>query len=93
LIWRSEAVASRFISSEKVSVILNFLLYNVKVTYLPTGNSVADPEGSETFGQIRSGTEINVSDSGTATFVRIRIRSEINVSDPDSNPDPKLDPK
>jgi hypothetical protein len=35
-----------------------------------------DPEGSETFGriQIRSGTEIN-------------------VSDPDSNPDPKLDPK
>ncbi len=33
-----------------------------------------DPEGSETFGRIRSGTEIN-------------------VSDPDSNPDPKLDPK
>jgi hypothetical protein len=36
--------------------------------------SVADPEGSETFGRIRSGTEIN-------------------VSNPDSDPDPKLDPK
>ncbi len=38
-------------------------------------SSVADPEGTETFGRILSG--------GT----------EINVSDPDSNPDPKLDPK
>jgi hypothetical protein len=27
-----------------------------------SGSSVADPEGSETFGRIRSGTEINVSD-------------------------------
>jgi hypothetical protein len=29
------------------------------------------------------------------TFCRIRIRfgTEINVSDPDSNPEPKLDPK
>jgi hypothetical protein len=35
-----------------------------------------DPEGSETFGRIRSGTEINVSDPD---------------SNPYSNPDPKLD--
>ena len=37
-------------------------------------NLEPDPEGSETFGRIRSGTEIN-------------------VSNPDSDPDPKLDPK
>ncbi len=37
-----------------------------------------DPEGSETFGRIRSGTETNVSDPD---------------SDPDLNPDLKLDPK
>jgi hypothetical protein len=32
---------------------------------------------------------------GSETFGRIRIRSgtEINVSDPDSDPEPKLDPK
>jgi hypothetical protein len=42
--------------------------------------SVADPEPeeAETFGRIRSGTEINVSDQD---------------SNPDSNPEPKLDPK
>ncbi len=40
--------------------------------------SVADPEGSEIFARIRSGTEINVLDPD---------------SDPDSNPEPKLDPK
>jgi hypothetical protein len=37
-----------------------------------------DPEGSKTFGRIRSGPEINVSDPD---------------SNPDSNPEPKLDPK
>jgi hypothetical protein len=46
--------------------------------------SVADPhpEGSKTFGRIRSGTEINVSDP------------DLDLdSNPDSNPEPKLDPK
>ncbi len=37
-----------------------------------------DPKGSETFGRIRSGSEINIFDP------------DLN---PDSNPDPKPDPK
>ncbi len=48
--------------------------------------SVADPEGSKTFGRIRSGTEINVSDPD--------LDPDSNPDlDPDSNPEPKLDPK